>query len=210
MEDSFPLSWPAGVARTPPSRRKRANFTTARNSIDGGYGKYRPITIAEARDRLLAELGRMGVREVVISTNAKVTKDGLPFSKQAEPADPGAAVYFELYKERRCVPSDRWDRVADNLAGIAAAIGALRGLERWVNDANVRAAFRGFAALPDPNSINWRSVLGFKSDEEVVPASIIARHRERAFERHPDRGGTEEDMSQLNRAKDQALAEIRQ
>jgi len=217
IEDAYPLSWPMATPRTPPGRRRRADFGRQVKRDNGTgyvYKSRESLTIAQAIDRLQKEMGafprsRVNPDRVVISTNLKLRQDGLPYSAQREPEDPGVAVYFELDKERRCIPSDKWDRVADNIAGIAAAIGALRGIERWVNDANVRAAFKGFAALPDPNRVDWYAVFGFKRNGTPPTADEVrAKHRTLSFEQHPDRGGSAEAQSLLNRARDQALAEL--
>lgn len=221
IAEAFPLCWPPGIARTPRARQKRAQFSRKEAVYrDGGLPSYstsRPLTIAVAISRLHKELAaftkigqryRAPLERVIISSNLRVRKsDGLPVSEQKAPEDQGVAVYFELDGERRCIPCDKWDRVADNIAGVAAAIGALRGLERWVNDAHVKAAFTGFAALPDPNRIDWRSVLGFKREEPVASTAIQLRFKKLAFERHPDRGGSEAMMTDLNRARDAALRE---
>lgn len=211
IEDAFPLCWPAGVARVAPSDRRRAAFAHR------GDSSLNQLTVYRALGRLNAEIAaftrrghnwRINPEKVVVSMNLRVRKDGGPVAEQKEPYDPGAAVYFELDGERRCVASDKWDRVADNIAGIAAAIGALRGLERWVNDANVRAAFKGFLALPDPNRVDWRKILGVKNGD-ATPDGVRAAYRRLAVERHPDHeGGSEALMAELNLARDQALAEI--
>ena len=205
MDDvtAYPLAWPLSVPRT--RTRSRAAFR--------GEGGRRGVTIREALDRLHVEMGRFYDRtnldRLIVSCNLKPRLDGLPYSGQAEPEDPGVAVYFLLDGERRCIPSDKWDRVADNIAGIAAAIGALRGLERWVNDANVRAAFQGFAALPDPNALDWRAIFGFRL-AAVRVADVHNAYRRLALECHPDRGGSHEEMQRINRARDQALNALRE
>ena len=230
LVESYPLAWPAGVARTAEHDRKRADFgrqvqryRTERGQ--DGYERQVPswksrekLTVSQAIDRLQKEIDaftgygrewRVNPQHVVISSNLRVRRtDGLPASGQAEPHDPGVAVYFPLDGDRRCIPCDKWDRVADNIAGVAAAIGAIRGLERWVNDANVRAAFRGFLALPDPNYVDWRATLGFKRDEVVSHEELKLRYRRKAHDLHPDRGGDEDAMAQLNRARDLAEKEL--
>lgn len=227
IEAPFPLHWPNGVPRTRPQDRQRAQFSrgeTQRREFRVGdevrtstWRTHRQLTIAQALSRLDREIRaftrygkswRIDPDRVIASTNLRVRRsDGEPVSGQREPEDPGVAVYFELDGERRCIASDKWDRVADNIAGVAAAIGALRGLERWVNDANVRAAFKGFAALPDPNRVDWRAIFGLKNGDATV-ANVEAAYRRLAVERHPDRGGSDAAMADLNRARDQARAEL--
>ena len=208
-EDQHPLYWPTGVPRTPTNERQRAKFhrEAERTVGESRFHSKEALTTTMALERLRAELSRFGVEldRVIVSSNLA---PGLSLSRQREPEDPGVAVYFTLDGERRCVPSDKWDRVADNIAGIAAAIGALRGLARWVNDANVRAAFRGFMALPDPNRVDWRAEFGVKNGAAVTTAWIQERYRTLARERHPDTGGSDAAMAQLNRARTAALADL--
>lgn len=136
MIEAYPLQWPAGWPRME-GRRQRARFGTS---------------FAHARDALLDEVRLLGGRNVVISSNVALRRDGLPYANQGEPDDPGIAVYFEMGGEPRCFPCDRWDRTRDNLQAIRLSIAALRGLDRWGAKHMVDAAFRGFAALPPPSA----------------------------------------------------------
>jgi len=200
--EAYPLHWPAGVARTKRGRRQRARFSSRRNS----RGQER-LTLAEARERLLGELDRLRARQCVLSTNLELRLDGLPRSGQRAPEDPGAAVYFTIHGETRCIPCDVWDRVEDNVAAIAKAIEALRGLDRWVNASNVRAAFTGFAALPETLTEDWREVLGVPNGETLDQVKV--RYRRMAAEAHPDRpNGSTLQMQRINAAWEAARREM--
>src|SRR3954465_14120648 len=83
----YPLSWPAGWKRTESHRRRRTTFHRGR-SMDA-----KNLTIGDGLARLTGELGRLGAREIVISTNVPVRLDGLPYATAAMPQDPGCAVY---------------------------------------------------------------------------------------------------------------------
>lgn len=205
---AYPLHWPPGIARTPISKMQRARFS--RRLTDHAYKNKEQLTLAQAKKRLHDELRRLGARDVVISTNVVLRLDGEPRSGQREPDDPGVAVYWTQGKERRCIPCDRWDRVPDNMAAVAAAIGALRGLDRWVNESVVSAAFTGFNALPSPQAFaeDWRAVFGLDPDEAVTAADIQELYRRAAMTAHPDRGGSEGAMARVNRARERALQEI--
>lgn len=62
-------------------------------------------------------------------------------------------------------------------------------------------AFTGFAALPPPKS-PWE-VLGIPVGS---PSDVIERaFRAKAMDAHPDRGGSHNLMSELNRAREDAL-----
>jgi hypothetical protein len=172
-QEAYPLFWPASVPRTPSSKRQRARFSKASLGANRTYTSRREITISEAVRRLMDAIRlytrpghswRIDPNRVIISTNLQVRLDGLPRSGQREPDGPGAAVYFYLDGNPRCIPCDRWDRVADNVAAIAGALGAMRDTARWVNEGLLTAVFTGFLALPAPKMVNvaepnWREVL---------------------------------------------------
>lgn len=203
---AYPLHWPAGWRRTEPHHRDRARFgKSERHYYSAGTGSYmrkRDLTVSDGVRRVLNELERMGVNrdDVVISTNMRTRLDGLPRSDAANPQDPGAAVYWRKDKETRCMAIDRYDRVQDNLAAIAATLEAMRAIERHGGALILERAFQGFTALPAPES--WWQVLGL-SGPDVTPEEIEAAHRRLIHQHHPDRGGDSETAARINRARDQ-------
>jgi hypothetical protein len=165
------------------------------------------------------ELNRMGISrerasdDVVISTNLRLRLDGLPISSQAEPRDPGVAVYWrETLGGRKVMAIDIYDRVADNLAAVAATLDAMRAIERHGGAAILERAFTGFTALPAPIIAGmkrpWRDVLGFPADMTPRAELVNERYRSRASQAHPDKGGTNAEMAELNTARDEALKEL--
>jgi len=208
----YPLQWPIGWNRTPAQRREPGRFATRRYSDNS---RLEDVTVAEAVQRLLAELLRMAIAEgdVVISTNVRTRLDGLPHSGEREPDDPGAAVYWRDMGRDRCMAIDRYSRVAQNIAALAATIEAMRAIERHGGAAILDRAFTGFTALPAPIVAGmkrpWRDVLGFPADYPVSPALLTERYRSRASQEHPDKGGDAAAMAELNAARDEALQELR-
>jgi hypothetical protein len=124
------------------------------------------ISIADGVQRVRLELDRMGIRDadIVISTNLHLRLDGLPKSGQAQPADPGAAVYWRTKDGQRCMAIDQYDRVEHNLAAIAATLDAMRAIKRHGGAEILDRAFTGFTALPAPMAGGkpWRQVLGLR------------------------------------------------
>jgi len=177
--------------------------------MPGGYAMLRDITVSQAVDRLQQELVRMGVplMDVVISTNLKVRRgDGLPMSDQRAPDDPGAAAYWRDGAHQRCMAIDRYTKVEDNLAAIAATLEAMRAIERHGGAAILDRAFTGFTALPAPGqttACGWREILGV-GPEESDKAKVQDKYRRLAAVHHPDRGGSETVMTELNWAWSQA------
>ncbi|KLC07816.1 J domain-containing protein [Xanthomonas perforans] len=197
-----PLSWPAGWKRTPAGQREKARFGRAgRRRYNGDYDAPRVLTISEAVDRVRLEMQRMGINndDLVISTNLELRLDGLPRSNQREPADPGVAVYWQDRYDRtqppKCMAIDCYDRVADNLAAVAATLDAMRAIERHGGAAILERAFAGFTALPAPVALSWRDVLD--------PADPEGSYRRLRSQHHPDRaGGDAQQFQRVQRAWD--------
>lgn len=220
MIEAYPLTWPAGWPRTLPSQRREARFSKGerqRPSSPGGssWMCYRPVSITDGIQRVLAELGRfdIGRDDIVISTSLKLRLDGLPRSDQREPEDPGAAVYWQDAKGRKQVMAiDQYDRVADNLAAIAATLEAMRAIERHGGAQILERAFTGFAALPAPDHQRpWREVLGIPSlpeNEAQAREAIEGAYRRLRSQHHPDKGGEAAAFSAVQTAYDQAIAEL--
>jgi len=212
----YPLTWPTGWKRTQAYSRTRAKFSKATTKYhdnpndttqNHSYKVRGQVTIAEGAGRVLKSLEMLGaVGEAIISTNLHLKLDGLPRSGQQEPADPGVAVYWKTRtaKQHKVMAIDRYDRVADNLAAIAATLEAMRAIERHGGAVILERAFTGFEALPSPN--DWRHVMGFENTPTLEQAKD--RYRQLAQSRHPDRGGHENAMQELNRAYDDAKREL--
>ena len=196
---AYPLSWPVGWRRTQSQYRQRSNFSKARNAL----------SVAEGTKRVLDELRRFGVPDykVILSTNIQVRLDGLPYSNQKEPQDPGVAVYWKRNGKDQVMATDTYDRVADNLAAIAASLEAIRPIERHGGSQIMDRAFLGFTALPAPEQ--WRDVLGFLEGQAAPTlATVKDRWKMLAMKHHPDLGGNAEQMARINRAWSDAQREL--
>jgi len=208
--NAYPLAWPTGWKRTVAGQRRAARFGRARKQkYDGSWEGSRPVTLTEAVERVLTELVRMAVdrQDIVISTNVRTRLDGLPRSGEREPDDPGAAVYWRdvFNSAPRVMAVDQYDRVADNLAAIAATLDAMRAIERHGGAQILERAFTGFTALPAPGDgspRDWWAVLGVARTAALDEAR--AAYRRAASAAHPDRGGTDARMAEVNRAWEQA------
>ena len=196
----YPLAWPIGWTRTQAHRRTIATFTTIKTTD-------RRVTVFHAIERLENELSRLGATGAVLSTNVSLRLDGRPRSDD-EPNDVGAAVYFRFKGRATVFACDKWHRVADNIAAIAAHVDALRRIEHY-GVGSVEQALAGYKALPADSAADWRHVFGFSKDQRVAEDALDASYKALAKQRHPDRGGSDEAMFHLNRAHNFALAEIR-
>lgn len=212
--NAYPLAWPMGWKRA--AERENSRFRKAtRREGHGDTARWIPqrdLTVSEGIKRVMLELDRMGLGrdDVVVSTNLKLRLDGLPRSDQREPDDPGVAVYWEDGKGgHKVMAIDRYTSVADNLAAVAATLDAMRAIERHGGAMVLERAFTGFTALPAPTAKrHWREVLGFPDAAHVPRKELLReRFRSRASSAHPDKGGGDAEMSELNVAYSEALEE---
>lgn len=205
---AYPLAWPHDWKRVG-GYRKSASFNRQERKYasDGARAgiAYHNLSVSDATIRVLSELRKLGCErrdDIVISTNVRLRLDGLPRSNEAEPQDPGAAVYWTdpMSDQPRCMAIDLYDRVADNLAAIAKTLDALRAIERHGGAAILDRAFRGFTALPAPGetSRDWRMILELNGGATLDKAR--ESYRRLASMRHPDKGGSDDAMAELNGA----------
>lgn len=208
---AFPLSWPDGWKRT--QTRTVAQFSKSKfivNTQGGPSSRVkRDLSVADAVQRLLGELKRMGIPDwnVIISTNVPLRLDGFPRSDQ-EPSDPGAAVYWKKNEKQpmRCMAIDRYTRVADNLAAIAATLDAMRAIERHGGATILDRAFLGFAALPQKATEHWREVLGIEGTATLD--LVESRFRTLVKVHHPDQGGNRDKYEEIVQAREAAKLEL--
>lgn len=187
---AFPLAWPAGFPRF--RSREKGKFAS---------------TLASALENVQSELRLFGkdsgkpVDSVTISSNYTL---GIQ-----SPDDPGVAVYFRWDGLGVCIPVDRYSTLAANLQAISLIIAARRTELRHGTLALVRATFTGFAALPPPDSFDWRTVLeiGVREPKAALAAAELS-FRSKAKIAHPDAGGSHDAMAKLSRAIAEARREL--
>jgi hypothetical protein len=207
----YPLEWPIGWKRTDPRQRQRAEFRRTVNDVVDGQVKKRGVAVSVivATGRLERQLELLGVKgDMTLSTNVSLRLDGRPRSDE-EPRDPGAAIYFSFKGKATVLACDKWTRVADNIAAIAAHIDALRRVDRY-GVGTIEQALAGYKALPADTAADWRAAFGFTAGARVTVDELTARYRMMAKDRHPaDKTGDDgAAMAWLNRARDYALAEL--
>lgn len=157
----------------------------------------------KARRDLMLELGRLGAKNVILSTNIPLRQDGFPRADWREPEDPGVAVYFErrVGKDMKpfAIACDTYNRVYYNVRAIGLTVEALRTIDRHGSATMLEQAFTGFTALPPAQREKpWWEVLGV--DETAGAEVVLAAFRELAQIHHPDKGGNHERMAEINAA----------
>lgn len=201
----FPLQWPGNWPRTAPHERRPATFRRTQEGPAAmlAPGQTKPkkaqviLSVAAAVERLEYQLSQIGAVQVVLSTNVEPTLTGRPRGNAADPADVGAAVYFKLNGADRVLACDKWTRIADNIAALAAHIDAIRRIDRY-GVGSLDQAFRGYTAL-QPATCEWWLVLGVPRNAPLE--KIEAAFTELAKKHHPDRGGDANQMARLTEAR---------
>ena len=157
----------------------------------------------DCRDRLMDTISkwqkRWPARDVVIDCPARARYS----TAFANKADRAVSVTFSAGPHvDRTVTVDRFERPVDNLWALAIGLDAVRLNElRGLDD----VARQVYMMLPAPKTVRdpWE-VLGLRSDAE--PETIDAVYRSLAKRRHPDAGGSEEAMAELNAAWERVKA----
>lgn len=190
-DERYPLTWPNGWKRTPTWQRSHSPF-----KID---------STERAMRELMDELGRLGARNIIISSNLKLRQDGMPYANQPRHDDEGIAIYFKRKGKDMVLACDKFAKREANMRAITKTIEAIRGIERWGSSDMMERAFTGFAQLEAPPDLRqWWEVLGVPADAH--PSTVESAYRRLRSVNHPDRGGSAETFGDVQRAYDQYCA----
>jgi len=187
MTQAYPLQWPAGQPRT----KDRTDST-----FKVGHSR--------AFEEMVDELARFGARNVVISTNIPLRRDGSPYRDGLTDLmdDPGVAVYFTKGKRQIAIGVDAYRRPWENCRALGLSVKAFRDIERYGAQQVLDQAFTGFMALSAPDQVSeatnlaWWMILGVHPD--ATEAEIRAAYKAKVREA----GGT---SVELNAARDSGL-----
>ena len=185
---NYPLYWPEGWPRAKSSEIKRARF--------GDH------SVSHGRHIIATEVRLFGGTNLIISSNLELRLDGNPRSNQRQPDDRGVAIFFKRNGVDMALACDIYTTVEDNLWALCRTLESLRQIERDGSPSLINRAFKGFAALPDPDARKWWEVLNLHetaSDGEIKTAYIRL-----AKQHHPDAGGDAVTFDQVQKAYDLA------
>jgi hypothetical protein len=107
------------------------------------------------------------------------------------------------------IACDKWDKVHDNVHALGLAISGMRAIERAGATQVMERAFTTFGALPAASGAPvvrpWWEVLGLPLEAVKLLDQTMceARYRESARKAHPDAGGSDAAMAELNRAREE-------
>lgn len=184
----YPLCWPDGVARTPASKKVKSPFRT-------GYDQA-VRNVIKSLQGFQKDSG-LRIDNPVMSSNVDLMG-------RLNNNDAGVAVWFQMDGQWVAFGVDRFFDAASNIQAIHHIIEARRVEFRYGGLAIVRQTFRAFLALPAPT--HWSEILGVGRDATLK--QVNDSYRDLARKRHPDRGGSQELMAELNRARDAAVRDI--
>lgn len=188
--NKYPLTWPDNMPRT--ERRQSSQFRT---TLSAALVNVRKSLEAFGRDTNKA------VTDIILSSNVGGLDPG-------QPEDPGVAAWFTWDGAQRCVAVDRYPKVEENLQAIHHVLEARRTEMRHGGLHIVRQTFKGFTALPaPPGRKQWREVLKITATN-VSLTDIDEAYRRQAATAHPDKGGSNDKMHELNRARAEAKAAL--
>jgi len=193
--DAYPLNWPPGWPRHKGERDSDTRFKGPTYRWDRVFGG------------LVDELRRIGAKNIVVSTNQPVRKDGYPYAQERSIPDVGVAVYFTRNGKSLVMAQDRFWTVLGNMRSLTMAIEGLRQMERHGGATMLERAFDGFTALPAPDDC-W-TVLGVDGRRETVTVEVIRRHFKARAAELLDHRGMPTDMGALVRARDEALEKFK-
>jgi hypothetical protein len=165
---AYPLYWPEGWAR----------------STFHKVAKFGDHSVAQGRREIQNEVRLFGGKDLIVSSNLELNKDGNPRSNQRQPEDRGVAIFFKRNGIDSALACDVYTTVEDNLWALCRTVEALRQIERDGSPTLINRAFKGFKALADPDRREWWDVLGVArtaGDDEIKRAYFSL-----ARQYHPD------------------------
>jgi hypothetical protein len=189
---AYPLYWPEGWPRTQSWQIKQARF--------GDH------SIAKGRRVLADQVRLFGGSDLIISSNIELKLDGLPKSNQSQPSDRGVAIFFKRDGLDMALACDIYTTVEDNLWALCRTLDALRQIERDGSPSLINRAFKGFAALPNPDAREWWEVLNVA--RTANNSEIRSAYFRLAKQYHPDtgvNGGDAVMFDQVQKAFDLAM-----
>ncbi len=190
MSQEYPLHWPAEWPRSKQQTGSQFKATLA--------GALKNVNDSL---RLFGTDSGKKVESVLISSNITLGSQ--------KPVDPGVAIYFTWDGIATCIAVDRYRKVEENLQAIHHCLEAERTKLRHGGLNLVRAAFRGYAALPPPSAktagAHWSEIFDVPLDATLPEITKV--YKRLRSDAHPDRGGSVEAFDTIEKAYASAKAD---
>ena len=182
LETAFPLEWPKSFPRT--KHREYGRFNTHFSVAVGNV------------HRALHNFAKDSHKEI---DDLRISCNVTPSIRR--PEDPGVCIMFLWDGLQVALPIDRYTLVSQNLQSAYHVIQARRAELRHGSLELVRCSFKAHLLSSSPLE-DWWKVLGIPV--HATTEEIRAAYQKLASENHPDKGGSEEAMSRINRAFQEA------
>lgn len=185
------LQWPAEWPRT--TNPKRSAFADR--------------TLLQSIDNLRGELRKFGAKNIIVTVDFELRRDGEPASRVQKGWDQAVTVYFEKGDAKLLIPCDQYDFMPDNVHAICLCVEAYRSLERHCGGNILTGAMQGFAAIESRSSRRgWWDIL--ECSKNATPAEIRTAYSKLVLTHHPDHGGDGEKLLEINDAYQDAMEAV--
>lgn len=197
----YPLDWPIGTKRSPlGSYKPKPLFKSVTLTV--------AVDLIESEVRKLKGVNSLGETDLIISTNVPLRNDGYPRAdyQRSVITDSGVAVYFKHDREDVVLCCDKWRTIEDNLKAIAVTIEDMRRIERNGVSDFIKRSFQGFKQLSSA-SRPWWVIFNWPQIPNPTPGNydvVRASYRTMARLSHPDNGGNQTRMQEINAAWSEA------
>ncbi len=195
----YPLQWPEGWKKTVPIARKLGHFQSS-------------FTFAERE--LASVVKQIGGQTGSLIINCNHYLDELTPNEVNELtmdryiSSPEVVISFLRKNKEVIFACDKWLRLRDNLRALSCTIQALQKVSFWGAGEAMERAFNAFEvpALPSPR--DWRAILGFTKPVIFTRDLIQRAWRDKIKTTHPDIGGYDGNVAEVNAARDEAFREL--
>lgn len=187
----YPLCWPEAKPRC--AHREASRFKQ---------------TLAKALQEIEWEMARWGVGDRWVCSRAPAYRRST--------GDPGVALWFEMprragqsVRELRVIACDQYLVQDHNVWAVYCTLDALRAVERWGAYSLEQAVEGARPMLPPPAGMGpkkWWEVLRVPSNWPLD--AIEMKYQMLAKSAHPDNGGSDDAMAELNAAISEARKQV--
>jgi len=185
-----PIQWPLAQPQTRPLSRLRSRFELG--------------SPQRVLGDLSTEVRLLGADTARLTCSTRFTFE---WSQSGRAAEAGVALYFGRGGHTLVFACDRYSTITANVIAITKHIAALRAIDRHGVGA-LDQVFVGYRALPErTDARDCYAVLGVTAT--ATGAEMQAAFRRQAKRAHPDAGGSDAAMAELNNAYEQAQAQHR-
>lgn len=181
------LAWPVGFGK---------------ENGSGGTGAFK-VDLDQAEREMARTLEALGATSAYLSSDNPLGANGRPKGMFGKYEHSAVVLHFVRQGKELTIPCDKFDSLRANVRALGLSVAAIYLMDRYGTSQLMDAALSGFAALPaggmaTPPPKPWYDVFGIP---ESAPAELVEAAYKVALKRsHPDKGGSEQEFQQVQRA----------